>query len=197
MTQGVGSSSPHTAPAEARWLFLKRDMTHSLLRRAVSIIQVAPPTHPGPSGQSLSFFFRAPIGVWFNERGIVMVEPTSGRPCTTDEFIRRVMESGDITIEDRSLLERKLAKCLRNSTSMAEALASAKKTEALSEVELRLHLMPEDKLITAQELAELLDWHVGTVYRMARAGTIPSVIVGDRSRRFRVGELRRWIQRKH
>lgn len=47
-------------------------------------------------------------------------------------------------------------------------------------------------LLTTEEVAGLVKLHPQTVYRKARAGKIPSVMI-DGSRRYRRADIARWI----
>jgi excisionase family DNA binding protein len=49
-----------------------------------------------------------------------------------------------------------------------------------------------DRLLTAQEVAEMLGVHVNYVYAEAKRGRIPSVPIG-RLRRFRIDDIERWL----
>lgn len=50
-----------------------------------------------------------------------------------------------------------------------------------------------EPLLTAHEVAEILGVHVNWVWTEAKAGRIPSVLIGCRNRRFRRDDIERWI----
>ena len=50
-----------------------------------------------------------------------------------------------------------------------------------------------DDLLTAEQVAELLNVKTTTVHAWARSGAIPSVTLGRRVRRFRRWEIQEWI----
>lgn len=52
---------------------------------------------------------------------------------------------------------------------------------------------PEDKLLTIREVAEHLRISYNSAWLLVRAGKIPSVRVGERTVRVRVGDLKRYI----
>src|SRR5690554_1055204 len=54
----------------------------------------------------------------------------------------------------------------------------------------------EDGLWTVEEVAAYLRKHPNTIYRMAKAGEIPSVLFGARTRRFRPDDVRRFAGRE-
>ena len=57
-------------------------------------------------------------------------------------------------------------------------------------------MKPQDKepLIDAHQLATLVGWSEATVYRKAKLGEIPSVLIGPRSRRFRFSDVERVLR---
>ena len=52
-----------------------------------------------------------------------------------------------------------------------------------------------NRLLTAPEVADLLGVHVNWIYTEAKAGRLPSVLVG-RQRRFRLADLERWLDQQ-
>jgi excisionase family DNA binding protein len=51
-----------------------------------------------------------------------------------------------------------------------------------------------DRLLTIQEVSELTRLAVGTLYRLSSERRIPTVHLSARCIRFRLSDLRRWIQ---
>ena len=51
----------------------------------------------------------------------------------------------------------------------------------------------EDRLLNAREVAEILNISIVSVWRMFRKGEIPTVIVGERSRRVKRSDLDAYI----
>ena len=54
----------------------------------------------------------------------------------------------------------------------------------------------DDRLLTIQELSTLIQLSVGTLYRLSSEGRIPTVHLSPRCIRFRLSDLRRWIESK-
>ena len=54
----------------------------------------------------------------------------------------------------------------------------------------------DDRLLTIKELSELTQLAVGTLYRLSSEGRIPTVHLSARCIRFRLSDLRRWIESK-
>lgn len=52
--------------------------------------------------------------------------------------------------------------------------------------------VPDVRLLTAEQVAELLQVTVGWIYRQARSGKLPSLKVG-RCRRFRVSDIDKFL----
>ena len=51
----------------------------------------------------------------------------------------------------------------------------------------------EDSLLNAREVAEILNISIMSVWRMFRNGEIPTVIIGERSRRVKRSDLNAYI----
>jgi excisionase family DNA binding protein len=49
--------------------------------------------------------------------------------------------------------------------------------------------MRTDRLLTAEDVAKILNYSPLTVYEKARNGEIPSIIIGRRTRRFRLSDI--------
>ena len=55
----------------------------------------------------------------------------------------------------------------------------------------------EDRLLNAREVAEILNISIVSVWRMFRKGEIPTVIVGERSRRVKGSDLDAYINSRY
>jgi len=54
----------------------------------------------------------------------------------------------------------------------------------------------DDRLLTIKELSELTQLAIGTLYRLSSEGRIPTVHLSARCIRFRLSDLRHWIESK-
>lgn len=55
----------------------------------------------------------------------------------------------------------------------------------------------EDRLLNAREVSEILNISIVSVWRMFRKGEIPTVIVGERSRRVKRSDLDAYINSRY
>ena len=55
----------------------------------------------------------------------------------------------------------------------------------------------EDRLLNAREVAEILNISIVSVWRMFRKGEIPTIIVGERSRRVKRSDLDAYINSRY
>lgn len=53
--------------------------------------------------------------------------------------------------------------------------------------------MAIEELLTSDEVAKLARVHPSTVLRWAQSGRIPAVVLGDRSYRFRVSDVEKFL----
>lgn len=56
--------------------------------------------------------------------------------------------------------------------------------------------MMNDKLLTAEQVAEMLGFTVGTIYNLVSQGRIPYIKLSKRALRFRADEIDKWIKEK-
>jgi excisionase family DNA binding protein len=54
-----------------------------------------------------------------------------------------------------------------------------------------------ERFVTAADVADVLGMSVFWVHVNAKRGEIPSYLIGRNSRRFRLSEVRRWMETKH
>ena len=55
----------------------------------------------------------------------------------------------------------------------------------------------EDRLLNAREVSEILNISIMSVWRMFRKGEVPTVIVGERSRRVKRSDLDAYINSRY
>ena len=56
--------------------------------------------------------------------------------------------------------------------------------------------MNEDKIMTVSEIAEYMNVHRITIYRLLKTGTLPGFKIG-RVWRFSLAEVSNWMQKEH